>query len=113
MKKIVVLMVLILITVPLVSLNRFDDPSSQDSWTIMMYMSDNGGEGIDEQLEEDFDDLVNSAHSSKINVLVLKKVQENKTISLHDLGESTDKLPLSSINETWDQNLSLVDHNVL
>ncbi|MFW6038422.1 MAG: clostripain-related cysteine peptidase [Candidatus Saliniplasma sp.] len=113
MKKIVVLMVLILITVPLVSLNRFDNASSPDSWTIMMYMSDNGGEGIDEQLQEDFDDLVNSTHSSKINVLVLKKVQENETVSLYDVGESTDKIPLSSINETWDQNLSLVDHDVL
>ncbi len=113
MKKIVVLMILILIIVPLVSLNRFDNPDSPDNWTIMMYMSDNGGEGIDEQLEEDFDDLVNTTTSNSINVLVLKKVQENGTIGLYDLGESTDEIHISSINGTWDQNLSLADHNVL
>ncbi len=113
MKKFIVLMVIILITVPLVSLNRFDNSSSQDNWTIMMYMSDNGGEGIEDQLEEDFDDLVNFYPSNSVNVLVLKKVQENGTIGLYDVGENTDEIPLSSINETWDQNLSFTDNDVL
>ncbi|MGM0405949.1 MAG: clostripain-related cysteine peptidase [Thermoplasmatota archaeon] len=113
MKKIVVLMVLVLITVPLVSLNRIDNTSSQDSWTIMMYMSDSGEEGIDEQLEEDFENIVNFYTSTSVNVLVLKKVQENGKIGLYDVGESTDEIPLSSINETWDQNLSFTDNDVL
>ncbi len=106
-------MVLILITVPLLSLNHFDKSNSQDNWTIMMYMSDNGGESLDGQLEEDFYDLVNFYPSSSVNVLILKKVQENGTIGLYDVAKSINEIPLSSVNEDWDQNISFTDKNVL
>ncbi|MFO7792341.1 MAG: clostripain-related cysteine peptidase [Candidatus Saliniplasma sp.] len=113
MKKIVVLMVLIFIAVPLISFNRVDNSNSQEDWTIMMYMSDHGGDGIEDQLEEDFDNLMNSDPSTSVNVLVLKKVQKNGTLGLYQVEEGTKKIPLSQINETWDQNQSLTDHNVL
>ncbi len=108
MRKLLVVSIALLLLVPLYPLTVGEE--SQTRWTIMIYMGGGVDMGISEQVENDLAEIEEGVPGDQVEVIVLAdQFEDGDSRLLYHTSEGLVEIPLSSVNQTWDDEVDMSD----